>query len=235
MTLKQVIKELESYGTGQTKKIYLRHGAREPLFGVKIGDLKKIVKEIKTDHPLALELYDTGNSDAMYLAGLIADSNMVSRDELRKWARRAYWYMLSEYTVAGLAADSRHGWKLGIEWINSDEEMIESAGWSTLSNWISITPDEMLHKDSIMEFMNLVSENIKRSKNRVRYTMNGFIIAVGSYVPALSEEALTIARQIGEVDVQMDGTACKVPLAKEYIEKVISSNRLGKKRKQARN
>lgn len=235
MTLKDIMTELKELGSEQTKRIYIRHGAQEPLFGVKIADLKKIVRRIKTDHALALELYDTGNSDAMYLAGLIADPNLVSRDELRKWAKAAYWYMPSEYTVAGLAADSPHGWILAIEWINSDQEMVEAAGWAALSNWISITPDEMLHKDAIIEFMNLVAENIESSQNRVRYTMNGFVIAVGSYIPSLSKKAIEIARQIGKVEVHMDGTACKVPLAEEYIEKVISSGRLGKKRKIARN
>jgi len=235
MTLKDVMKELEGYGNEQTKKIYIRHGAREPLFGVKIADLKKIVKKIKTDHALALELYDTGNSDAMYLAGLIANPNIVSRDELREWAKRAYWYTLSEYTVAGLAADSPHGWKLGIEWINSDQEMIESAGWATLSYWVSLKPGSELHMDTLSEFMQLVVENIGSAKNRVRYTMNGFIIAVGSYYKPLSTEAIEIAHQIGKVEVDMGGTACKVPLAEEYINKVISSNRLGKKRNNARN
>lgn len=234
MTVKEVMKELEGYGNEQTKKIYINHGATEPLFGVKIADIKRLAKKIKIDHALALELYDTDNSDAMYLAGLIADENLVTRDELRKWAKHARWYMLSEYSVAGLAADSPHGWKLGIEWINSGEEMVEAAGWSALSNWISITPDEMLHKDAILEFMNLVTENIETAQNRVRYTMNGFIIAVGSYIPSLSKKALKVARQVGKVDVDMGGTACKVPLAETYINKVISSNHQGKKRKKAR-
>jgi len=235
MTSKSVMKELEGYGNEQTKKIYIRHGAHEPLYGVKIADLKKLVKKIKPDHKLALELYDTGNSDAMYLAGLIADPKTVTKDELRKWAKNAYWYMLSEYTVAGLAAESPYGWVLALEWINSEEEMIEAAGWSTFSNWISIKPDNELHKDALLEFMELVSEKISGSKNRVRYAMNGFIIAVGSYVPSLSDEAIKIARQIGKVEVNMGNTSCKVPLAGEYINKVISSNRLGKKRKEARN
>jgi hypothetical protein len=34
-------------GNEQTKKIHLRHGAIEPLFGVKVGDLKAIQKKVK--------------------------------------------------------------------------------------------------------------------------------------------------------------------------------------------
>jgi hypothetical protein len=113
--------------------------------------------------------------------------------------------------------------------------MIEAAGWATLSYWVSLKPDSELHMDALSEFMQLVSEKISTSKNRVRYTMNGFVISVGSYITPLSEEAIGIARQIGKVEVDMGGTACKVPLAEEYINKVISSSRLGKKRIKARN
>ncbi len=58
-------------GSEQTKKVFMRHGAREPFFGVKVGDMKKIVKRVKKNHELSLALYDTGNGDAMYLAGLM--------------------------------------------------------------------------------------------------------------------------------------------------------------------
>ena len=74
------------------KKVLVKHGAREPFFGVKVEDLKKIVKKVKTDYPLSLELYNTGNSDAMYLAGLIADPVKMTREDLNNWVEKAYWY-----------------------------------------------------------------------------------------------------------------------------------------------
>ena len=72
-TADEVVAELKTLGSESNKKVLVRHGAREPFYGVKIEDLKKIQKRIKKDHDLALALYDTGISDAMYLAGLIAD------------------------------------------------------------------------------------------------------------------------------------------------------------------
>jgi 3-methyladenine DNA glycosylase AlkD len=73
MTAEEVVAELKALGNEQTKKTLLKHGATEPFFGVKVEDLKKVLKTVKGNHPLALELYDTGISDAMYLAGLLAD------------------------------------------------------------------------------------------------------------------------------------------------------------------
>ena len=73
MTAQQVLAELQKLGSEQTKKTLLRHGAKEPLFGVKIGDTKPLQKKLRGDTDLALALFDTGNYDAMYLAGLVCD------------------------------------------------------------------------------------------------------------------------------------------------------------------
>lgn len=234
MTKEEVMLELERFGNEQTKKVLMRHGAREPFYGVKVGDLKTIVKKIKTDHTLALELYRTGHSDAMYLAGLIADEKLVTRQELQEWAEGAYWYMLSEYTVPWLAAESPFGWELALEWIESAEEGIASAGWATLSNLISLRPDEALDLEKLSQLLDHVAGTIHQSRNRVRYTMNGFVIAAGSFVPALTEKANEVASSIGKVSVDMGGTACKVPLATAYIKKIEDKGYIGKKRKSAR-
>ena len=225
MTIDEVMKELEAMGNEQTKKIFTKHGAREPFFGVKVGDLKKIVKKVKKDHELSLELYNTGNSDAMYLAGLIADENQITKDQLQSWAEKAYWYMISEYTVAWITAESKFGHELGMEWIESDEERIASAGWATLANLVSIKDNDELDIKELDTLLDCIFKTIKYAPNRVRYTMNGFVIAVGSYVPELTETAIETGIKIGKVEVEMGGTACKVPFAPEYIDKVKSKSK----------
>ena len=107
MTAKEVVNELSKLGSESIKKVLMRHGAREPFFGVKIEDLKKIQKRVKKDHALALELYDTGISDAMYLAGMIADPPKMKKTDLQRWVKRRHWSMLSGYTVPWVASESR--------------------------------------------------------------------------------------------------------------------------------
>lgn len=234
MTQKEVLEQLEAFGNERTKNTFLKHGAKEPLFGVKAGDLKKILKKTKKNHALSLELYATGNSDAMYLAGLMADEKQITAAHLEDWVGKAYWYYLSEFTVPWLAAETDYGFELAKKWIESKEEGIASAGWATFSNFASIRPDETLDIDAYSQLLDRVAKEIENAQNRVRYTMNGFIIAVGSYIPALTEKAQEIATKIGKVSVEMGGTSCKVPLASTYIQKIIDKDRIGKKRKQAR-
>ncbi len=231
LTLEEVMSKLEAMGTEQTKKTFFRHGAKEPCFGVKIGDLKTLVKQVRKDQALALALYDSGNHDAMYLAGLSVNPKQMGKEQLQTWARQAYWHMLAEYTVAGVAAESPFALDLAREWLDSDQELIAACGWSTYANYISITPDKQLDIAEIRGLLKRVRETIHEERNRVRYTMNGFVIVAGTSIAALQEEAREVAEQIGKVHVDVGETACKVPLATAYIRKVEALGKTGIKKK----
>lgn len=232
LTLDQVMSTLEELGTEQTKKTFLRHGAREPFFGVRVGDMKKkLVKEVKKDQKVAQSLFSTGNSDAMYLAGLTVNPKLVSKEMLEAWVQQAYWYMIAEYPVAWLTAESPFATELAMKWIQSEEEMIATAGWSTYANYVSITPDDELDLDELAGLLELVRSTVHEEQNWVRSVMNGFVISVGSYVQPLHEQAMNVAHQIGKVHVDVGNTACKIPLAEEYIRRVEEKGKLFKKRK----
>lgn len=234
MKAAEIVAELKKLGSESYKKTMMKHGAREPFFGVKIEDLKKIQKRIKKDYRLALELFDTGIGDVMYLAGLIADDQQMTKKDLQKWVEAANWYFLSEYAVAWTAAESRYGWELGLKWIDSKKPGIASTGWSTLSSLVSIKPDEELDLAAIKMLLGRVEKTIGSATDRERYVMNGFVICVGCYVAPLTEQAVKTAKKIGVVEVDMGDTSCKVPSAVEYIDKVKKRGAIGKKRKMAR-
>jgi 3-methyladenine DNA glycosylase AlkD len=233
MTLKEVLTELKSYGNEQTRKVLKRHGAKEPFFGVKIEYLRKIQKKIRKDHELALELFETGNTDAMQLAGYICEPDKFSMADLQNWAEKSYWYLLSEYTVASVAAESGLGFEAATGWIKSDRENIASSGWATLAVLIAKKKDTSLDPDILQELLESIPGRIHQSPDRVRYTMNNFVIAAGAFVPELHQLSIETAKKTGKVSVDMGGTACKVPDAITYIGKIHS--RTDKLKKQANN
>ena len=234
MTTKEILCELEVYGDEQTKSTLMRHGAKEPFFGVKVQDLKKILKKTKRNHELSLELYATGNHDAMYLAGLMADEQQIIKEQLELWVGQAYWSYLTEYTVPWVAAETEHGLELGLKWIRSDIETVASSGWGTLAYYAAVNEDEKLDTKTYIKLLETVEKEIHGAQNRVRYAMNGFVIAVGTYVEGLTEKSKEVAKRIGKVNVDVGGTACKVPLANDHIDKVIARGKIGVKRKTAR-
>jgi 3-methyladenine DNA glycosylase AlkD len=234
MTAEEIVEQLKPLGSDSIKKVLRNHGVPEPFFGVKIEELKKIQKRIKKDYQLALDLYNTGIYDAMYLAGLIADDPRMTREDLQHWVNTAHCAVLSESTVAWVAAESQHGHDLALEWIESSKESVAAAGWATLSSLVAINDDTDLDLTELKKLLQRVQKTIHGQPNRARHVMNGFVISVGSYVRDLKDLAIQTGVKMGPVAVDMGGTACKVPSAPAYIQKVEDRGSIGKKRKTAK-
>ncbi len=234
MTAKEILAELKPLGSDGYKRVIFNHGVKDPCFGVKISELQKIRKRIKMDYQLALDLYDTGNYDAMYLAGLIADDARMTKKDLQRWVAKAYCKPLCGATVAWVAAGSSHGWELALEWIDSKSPLIAAAGWGTLESLVSIKDDSELSLSELKRLLQRIQKTIHQAPDTVRRPMNSFVIAVGSYVKSLTDIALEIGEKIGPVTADMGNTACQMPFAPDYIRKVQKRGTIGKKRKTAK-
>lgn len=234
MTAQQILAEIEPLGTEGYRRILRNHGVTGPLFGVKIEELKKYEKVIKKDYQLALDLFDTGVYDAIYLAGLIADEKQMTKEDLRGWLKKASSDLVAEFAVSWVAADGPHGWDLALEWIESPDVKDAVVGWGTLSSVVAVRSDADLDISALRGLLQRVRMTINGQPDRVRYKMNGFVIALGSYVSELTDEAMAAGEEIGKVKVDMGRTDCKVPYAPDYIRKVVDKGRVGKKRKSAR-
>lgn len=230
----EVMSALKKVGSAQSRKIYAKHGAPENMFGCKVADMKTIANKIKGQQELALELYATGNADAMYLAGIVADGTKMKKADLNQWAREANWYMVSEYSVAGVAAEHPDAIAIANKWITAKKEHVAAAGWNTYVNVMATRDDSDLNLKEIKSHLKMIEASIDKAKGRVRYTMNGFVIAAGSFVEPLLNNAKATAKKIGKVDVEMGETSCKVPLATDYIAKIESMGRVGKKKKSSK-
>jgi len=235
-TTATIMAELKKKGSEKTRKMYARHGmVTERVFGVSMADLKVIAKTIRAQQSLACELYDTGYLDAMYLAGMVADGSQMTRRQLNAWAQgAAELQMISEYTVPWVTVENPDARDLAMQWIKSKKERVACSGWCTYSGLVALKPDQELDFAEIEGLLATIVKEISGAQNRVRYTMNGFVIAVGTYVKPLLKQAKSAARQIGAVSVDLGDTACNVRPATAYIEKIEASGRIGQKRKTIR-
>lgn len=234
MTLPEVMAVLQSKGSESVKRIFLRHGAKEPFFGVKVGDLKPLAKQLKGRQDLALELYATGNGDAQYLAGMMADGRLMTKAQLDRWAKTAAWDMISGTIVPWVASEHPAGAELAFKWTTARSEQVARAGWSTLGALAATVPDADLPLKDYARALKELPRTLPKASDGVRYTMNNFLIACGSYVAPLADAALATARVIGPVQVDMGDTACKVPDAESYMLKARRGAAVAPKRKTVR-
>jgi 3-methyladenine DNA glycosylase AlkD len=234
MNVETVMQELAALGKERTKKIYGSNGAHEPLFGVATGEMKPLAKKIKLNQPLAEQLYATGNYDAMYFAGIIAEPKAMTEADFERWMDAAYFYMLSDYVVAVTLAETDIAQQVADKWIASGEELRMSAGWSCYCWLLGNRPDSEFSESKIADMLELVKHTIHDSPGRAKYAMNNFIYTVAvSYVP-LHDKAVETAKTVGPVEVKKDKAKSKFLNAAENIQKAVDKNQLGFKRKYVR-
>ncbi|WP_419393971.1 DNA alkylation repair protein [Cytobacillus praedii] len=234
MDRETVMHELEAIGKERLKKMYLSNGAHEPLFGVATGAMKPIAKKIKVNQGLAEELYATGNYDAMYFAGIIADPKTMEESDYERWIDGAYFYMLSDYVVAVTLSESDIAQKVADKWIESGNELRMSAGWSCYCWLLGNRKDNEFEKNKISKMLKNVKNSIHDSPERTKSAMNNFLYTVGiSYLP-LHDKAVETAKEVGTVEVKRENKKSSFLNAYESIQKEVDRGKLGFKRKYVR-
>lgn len=232
MSYKAVMKELESLGTEQTRKIYTNHGADIPQFGVSIANLKKIAKKYKKDKELGYQLYHSNNVDAIYLSQFIMDSNRLTKEDFDTVIESTDYYMILDNVVALLIAKNKDvAFELLDDYIESDNPRKRQVAYSLYSYILTTYKNEEIDFNHVKKYIFKVNQDISNEANRVKYSMNNFLISAGAATLQMSDLAKEIAKHIGKVEVYMGKTSCKVPDALSYIEKIERMNNIGKKRK----
>jgi 3-methyladenine DNA glycosylase AlkD len=234
MDFETVMQELEALSNERLKKMYIGNGAQEPLFGVATGKMKPIAKKIKINQPLAEQLYATGNYDAMYFAGIIADPMAMTEADFDRWIDGAYFYMLSDYVVAVTLAEADIAQVVADKWIASGEELRMSAGWSCYCWLLGNRPDSEFSASKLASMLDQVKKTIHNSPDRTKSAMNNFNYTVAiSYLP-LHEKAIETAKAVGPVEMNRGKKKPSILLASENIQKELDRGRLGFKRKYVR-
>lgn len=228
------MEELEALGKERMKKMYMTNGAQEPLFGAATGAMKPIKRKIKINQPLAEELYATGNYDAMYFAGVIADPKAMTEADFNRWIDKAYFYMLSDYVVAVTLSESDIAQEVSDKWIESGEELKMSAGWSCYCWLLGNRKDSEFSEDKISNMLDKVKASIHEAPERTKSAMNNFVYTVGVSYKPLHEKAVETAKQIGVVEMKRDNKKSSFLNASENIQKQVDLGKLGFKRKYVR-
>lgn len=215
MTLTQTLQQLEAAGSAQTRKTYARHGVGPKQFGVSYAVLGKLTKQIKRDHALALQLWDSGWHDARVLATFIADPQQIGAATLDAWVVEGSNRALAG-DLAKFAATTPHAEPLAAKWCADPREFVATTGWDTVAQ-LAMNSD--LPDGKFAALVKTIERDIHSSLNLVRYAMNGALIAIGIRNAKLEKLAVAAAKRIGKVEVDHGDTSCETPDAVTYIAK----------------
>lgn len=209
------MRRLEQAGTAQNRKVYPRHGVREPMFGVSYAELGRLRKEIKVDHDLARALWATGNHDARILATMVADPERITVKEADAWLRDVGNYVLME-ALGRLVARSPVAASRAKVWRDRRSEWPASAGWVVTGSLVLAGAVPAAEQQRLVA---KIEREIRTRPNRVRHEMNAVLIAIGMRGGATRDRAMAAAARIGTVEVDHGTTGCVTPDAAAYIRK----------------
>lgn len=232
MTLREVIAELKRLGTAKNVKVYRRHGAGDNVYGVGFAELKKLKRRLGVDHPLAEQLWATGNSDAMTLATMVADPGRLTPSGANAWVRAVRYYVLAD-ELGGLVARSPIALGRYQRWAASKQEFTRRTGYVVLGSLLG-SDAGAVPEGVCRAALAAIERELPGSANLARHAMNGAVIAIGVYKPGLRKAALAAAGRIGRVEVDHGETGCKTPDAAAYIEKTVAHYRSRPARGRAR-
>ena len=216
MKYQETIRQLRSMGTAQNRKVYGRHGVSREMFGVSYADLGRMQKAIKVDHGLALKLWESGNHDACVLATRIVDPTKITARQLDAWARQLDSYVLAD-AFSGLVARTGMARKKFEQWRGRKGEFVGQVAWNLL---VSLARHAEDLPDAYFEAqLETIEREVHDRKDRVRYSMNLALIAIGMRNAALEKKAIAAARRIGPIEVDHGQTGCKTPDPIPYIKR----------------
>jgi 3-methyladenine DNA glycosylase AlkD len=215
MNLNDAMKELEALGSEQTRKTWHRHGAAEPMFGVKFGDLAKLQKRIKVNHALASELWKTANHDARLLACMVADASTITEKDLKAWASTVKDSSTAE-ALANLASRTPIATKIREAWLTDPK--LQRAGWSMVGHCAK--DGVSLDEATSFGYIKRIEGEIHKAENWTRRTMMYALIGLGGSSATTRKAAEDAVRRIGPVAFDPGNTACEFPEALAYIARV---------------
>ena len=218
VTATDIIQELSALGTPQNQKIYLRHGAKDPVAGVSFKNIGMLKKRYKKHAALAPDLWASNLHEARLLALMIADPELPE-STLDAWANALDNYIIAD-ELATFVSKTPHAPTKLHDWIHQNHEFTAQCGWVILSHLALAKND--LPDTYFTPYLNHIKTHLHSSANRVRHAMNQALIVVGVRSAGLHAQALVIAEHLGEVQVDHGQTGCKTPDAKAYIARTLA-------------
>lgn len=218
MKLKEALSRLEALGNDKVRAQNSKNGAGKNQFGVRLGDIRKLAKEIKSDHELALELWKTKNIDARLLAILLLKPKSLSASELDKMVRSEPFTQVADWLSAYVVKKHPDKEALREKWMKDEHPMTGRAGWSLTTERVVKSPEGL----DLGAVLDRIESEMASAASEVQWTMNSSLVEIGVHSPKHRKRALAIGETLGIYRDYPTPKGCTSPFAPIWINEMVS-------------
>lgn len=213
-TLDELMAELSDLADERIRQVNERHGDDH---AVNLTALRAVAKRVKKNHPLALELWATGDSAARLLAILVCRPREFSAGELDRMLREARTRKVHDWLVGYVVMKGPHAEELRVAWLADADPVVGSAGWA-------LTADRVVKKPEGLDLPGLLDEidaHMAHAHERLQWEMNTCLAQIGIENPDLRGRALEIGERLGVLRDYPTPRGCTSPYVPEWIGEMV--------------
>ena len=218
MELTAVLGKLEVLGSDAVRERNLRRGAAEkPQFGVQLGQIRKVAKEVGRNHSLALQLWATGNIDARLLAILLLTPKQLSEAELDGMVREADFVQVADWFDAYVIRKHPAKEELRLSWLEDPNPWAARAGWSLTAERVGKQPEGL----DLAGLLDRIESEMAAAVPDVQWTMNNTLAGIGIHHAGHRERAVAIGESLGVFRDYPTPKGCTSPFAPVWIAEMV--------------
>jgi 3-methyladenine DNA glycosylase AlkD len=196
-TLKEALAWLERHGTKKTRDGMAGYGiTAKKAFGVTMGDIRVLAKQLGTNHDLAVALWNTGVYEARMLTAFVADPRRLTAAQMDQWCRDFDSWAICDTLCFALFDRSPDAFDKVEEWSRSREEFIKRAAFALLACLALHGRGE--GDAPFLKLLPLIERASKDDRNFVKKAVNWALRAIGGRSKPLHGESLDVARRLAD-------------------------------------
>jgi 3-methyladenine DNA glycosylase AlkD len=218
MTLNESLKQLKALGNAKVRAQNAKGGAPDNQYGVSLGEIRVLAKKIRTDHALALSLWDTGNVDAQFLATLLIVPKKLSAEAMDRMVRSITFVRVADWLNSYVVSKHPDKEALREEWMAADDRWAARAGWHLTAGRVANNPDGL----DLPALLDRIESEMAGAVPEVQWTMNNTLATIGIHVPKLRKRAIAIGEKLGIYRDYPVSKGCTSPFAPIWINFMVS-------------
>ncbi|MFT7616682.1 MAG: 3-methyladenine DNA glycosylase AlkD [Planctomycetota bacterium] len=217
MKLKEALRTLKAAADEKVYKRNAKHGAGDNQYGVKLGDIRKLSKKIRTNHKLAFELWDTENLDARLLATLVIKPASLSTEEMDAIVRSASVPQLADWVNSYVVKNHPDKEALREDWMKTDDIWAARAGWNLTASRIVKSPEGL----DLKGLLDRIESEMGDAAPDTQWTMNFALGEIGINFPKHRKRAMKIGESLGVFRDYPVSKGCISPFVPIWIQAMV--------------
>jgi 3-methyladenine DNA glycosylase AlkD len=197
--IEKIKKYLESKGSEKNLLGMQRFGIRfKKAYGVNIPVIRKLAKDYKRNHDLALELWETKIHELMLLAVFVDDYKQVTKAQMNKWVKDFASWDICDQCCSNLFEKTPYAFEKVFEWSKSKDEFIKRAAFALIA--VIAVHHKKTEDIELLDFFPLIEREAYDERNFVKKAVNWALRQLGKRSRLLFDEAVEVAKRIEQQD-----------------------------------